>query len=256
MRRWVAMFVAVAGLAARGVSADGLGSLPDTVARIKPSIVGVGTYQADRQPAVRLMGTGFVVGDGRHALTNLHVIPGEINSAHHEVLAIFAGQGEAASVRLAEKVGEDAQHDVALIKFSDAPLPAMTLGNSDRVREGQMYAFTGFPIGAVLGLYPVTHRGLISAITPEVIPFDNSRQLTPELVSRLKEPYMVFQLDATAYPGNSGSPLYDPATGAVIGIVNKVFVSESKEAVLQHPSGISFAIPIRYARDLLLKAGL
>ena len=66
----------------------------------------------------------------------------------------------------------------------------------------------------------------------------------------------MFQLDATAYPGNSGSPLYNPDTGAVIGIVNKVFVQESKENVLQKPSGISYAIPIRYARALLAKAGL
>jgi S1-C subfamily serine protease len=135
-------------------------------------------------------------------------------------------------------------------------LPPLTLGDSDKVREGERYAFTGFPIGAVLGLYPVTHHGIVSSITPDAIPLGHSRQLTTELVRRLKDPYMVFQLDATAYPGNSGSPLYNTDTGAVIGIVNKVFVQESKEAALQHPSGISFAIPIRYARALLAKAGL
>ena len=55
----------------------------------------------------------------------------------------------------------------------------------------------------------------------------------------------VFQLDATAYPGNSGSLLYDPETGEVVGIINKLFVKESKEVVLEKPSGITYAIPVR-----------
>lgn len=232
------------------------GDLPDTVTAIKPSIVGVGTYQRTRQPAVSLRGTGFVVADGRHALTNLHVIPKIIDTPKQETLAIFAGTGENPDVRLAVLEAADTKHDLALLKFSDAPLPPLTLGDSDKVREGERYAFTGFPIGAILGLYPVTHHGIISSITPEIIPLDNSRQLTPELMRRLKKPYMVFQLDATAYPGNSGSPLYDPDTGTVIGIVNKVFVQGSKENALEKPSGISYAIPIRYAQDLLIKAGL
>ena len=230
--------------------------LADTVAVIKPSIVGVGTYQRTRQPAIRLLGTGFVVADGRHVFTNLHVIPKIIDTPKQETLAIFAGTGEDPDVRLAVLEAADTEHDLALLKFSDAPLPPLILGDSNKVREGERYAFTGFPIGAILGLYPVTHRGIVSSITPEIIPMDNSGQLTTAMVSRLKDPYMVFQLDATAYPGNSGSPLYNPDTGAVIGIVNKVFVQESKENVLQKPSGISYAIPIRYAKALLAKAGL
>jgi serine protease Do len=232
------------------------GDLADTVAKIKPSIVGVGTYQRTRQPAVSLRGTGFIVADGRHALTNLHVIPKVIDTPKKETLAIFAGTGENPEVRLAVMEAADTEHDLALLKFSDAPLAALTLGDSNKVREGERYAFTGFPIGAVLGLYPVTHRGIVSSITPEIIPADNSRELSTQLVRRLKDPYMVFQLDATAYPGNSGSPLYDPDTGVVIGIVNKTFVQGSKENALQKPSGISYAIPIRYARALLAKAGL
>ena len=230
--------------------------LADTVAVIKPSIVGVGTFERTRQPAIKLLGTGFVVADGRHVLTNLHVVPEVFDSQKQETLAIFAGTGEDPEVRLAVLEAADADHDVALLKFSDAPLPAMRLGDSSEVREGQPYAFTGFPIGAILGLYPVTHRGIISSITPAIVPQDDAGRLTVDAIRRLKDPYMVFQLDATAYPGNSGSPLYDPSTGAVIGIVNKVFVQETKEMVLQRPSGISYAIPIRYAKALLSKVGL
>jgi S1-C subfamily serine protease len=61
----------------------------------------------------------------------------------------------------------------------------------------------------------------------------------------------VFQLDATAYPGNSGSPIYDPETGEVIGIVNMVLVKGTKEAALSSPTGITYAIPSRHLKALL-----
>lgn len=254
--KWILLSIAGIELVVGVAVAGSLEELPDTVARIKPSIVGVGTFERTRRPPIELRGAGFVVGDGRHVLTNLHVIPPKLNDAKQEMLAVFAGEGEEPSVRLATQVAEDADHDVVLLKFSDEPLPPLTLGNSEQVREGQLYAFTGFPIGAVIGLYPATHRGIISAIMPVARPSDVVKQLTPELLRRLKISYDVFQLDATAYPGNSGSPLYDPVTGVVIGIVNKVVVEGGKANALKKPSGISFAVPIRYAQALLVKAGL
>ncbi|HNM56654.1 MAG TPA: S1C family serine protease, partial [Thauera aminoaromatica] len=63
--------------------------------------------------------------------------------------------------------------------------------------------------------------------------------------------FRVYQLDATAYPGNSGSPLYDPASGEVIGVLNMVFVKSTKEKVLADPSGISYAIPVEYLQRLI-----
>jgi S1-C subfamily serine protease len=62
---------------------------------------------------------------------------------------------------------------------------------------------------------------------------------------------MVFQLDATAYPGNSGSPIYDADTGEVLGIINMVLVKSTREAALSQPSGITYAIPVRHLRALL-----
>jgi S1-C subfamily serine protease len=122
--------------------------------------------------------------------------------------------------------------------------------------EGESVAFTGFPIAPVLGLYPVTHRGIVSSITPAAVAPPSSRLLDNRMIRRLEENYSVFQLDATAYPGNSGSPLYDAETGDVIGIVSSVFVKETKEKLLRDPSGISYAIPIRYAKALLARAGV
>jgi len=71
------------------------------------------------------------------------------------------------------------------------------------------------------------------------------------MLKTLQTPYDVFQLDATAYPGNSGSPLYAIDSGKVIGIINKVFVQGSKENALTHPSGISYAIPAEHIKALL-----
>jgi S1-C subfamily serine protease len=67
---------------------------------------------------------------------------------------------------------------------------------------------------------------------------------------------MIYQLDITAYPGNSGSPLYSAENGEVLGILNKVFVKESKETVLEKPSGISYAIPVKYLIQLAKREGL
>lgn len=242
--------------AAEATRLVGAESLPDTVARVKASIVGVGTYQRTGRPPARLLGTGFVVADGRHVFTNAHVVPTLPDEREQASLVVFVGSGADPEMRLATRVAEDLDHDVMLLKIAEAPLPTLTLGDSDKVREGETYAFTGFPLGAILGLYPATHHGLLAAITPIVAPLDAANQLTPALMRRLRANYDMFQLDATAYPGNSGSPLYDPATGVVIGIVNKVFVQETKESVLQKPSGISYAIPINHARELLRRAGL
>jgi len=99
---------------------------------------------------------------------------------------------------------------------------------------------------------PVTHRGIVSAITPIGIPQANSRDLDPALIRRLaNDVFRVYQLDATAYPGNSGSPLYEPASGEVLGVMNMVFVKSTKENVLSDPSGISYAIPVEYLQRLL-----
>ena len=65
------------------------------------------------------------------------------------------------------------------------PLPALRLAGGGGVVEGQEVAFTGFPIGAVLGMTPVTHRGIVSAITPIAIPQANSRDLNPALLNTI-----------------------------------------------------------------------
>jgi S1-C subfamily serine protease len=225
--------------------------LADTVAKIKNSVVAVGTYMPKRNPRAVFLGTGFAVLDGSLVVTNAHVIPAELDVNHREQIAVYFRKNNADEIILATEIAMDKEHDLAILKLQEERLPPLKLGNVSSVREGQLYAFTGYPIGMVLGLYPVTHRGIISAITPNVIPAIRSGSLNLKMLHRLKEPYNVFQLDATAYPGNSGSPLYNTETGEVIGVINKVFVQESKENVLSNPSAISYAIPINHVEKLL-----
>ena len=82
-------------------------------------------------------------------------------------------------------------------------------------------------------------------------PAEDSRAISAAQMARLRNPFNVFQLDATAYPGNSGSPVYLPGSGKVIGVINSVYVKESRESVLEKPSGISYAIPVEHVKALL-----
>ena len=195
---------------------------------------------------------GFAVGDGRLIATNAHVVPEVLDSERMEVVAIAIASGQTGVVRRAERVASDKEHDLAVLRIEGAALPALELAPNDGVREGQSIAFTGFPIGNALGLSPVTHRGIVSAITPIGIPLANARDLNPALIRRLSgERFEIYQLDATAYPGNSGSPVFDPGSGQIIGVINMVFVKRTKESVLSDPSGISYAIPVTYLRAML-----
>jgi len=227
--------------------------LVDTLAKIKPSVVGVGVYTPTGRPKNMLSGTGFVVGNGQYVITNHHVIPSKLDANLLQEIAVFVGSGKNAIVRKAELIDSSQQYDLAILKVSGPALPAMTLADGKFIAEGSYVAFTGFPIGAVLGLYPVTHRGIVASVTPTITPVSDAGQISIAMLKRLRNPYLVYQLDATAYPGNSGSALYEISSGKVIGVINKVFVQKSKEGVITNPSGITYAIPVKHVIELLKK---
>ena len=241
--------LAAATLAFSGSAAA---ALPDTVARVKRSVVGVGTHLQTRSPAIVFAGTGFVVGDGLSVITNAHVVPDTLDGTRKETLGVVVGDGAAVAFRQATLVALDREHDLAHLRLQGAPLPALSLAERDDAREGQVLAFTGFPLGMVLGLYPATHRALLAAITPVVRPSLSARGLDARAISQIQRaPFTVFQLDGTAYPGNSGSPVFDPDTGTVLAVVNMVFVKGLKETAITNPSGITYAVPASHVRALL-----
>lgn len=135
--------------------------LVKTVERIKPAIVGIGSFQKLHSPPVNFLGTGFVVEDGLHAITNAHVISDLSSNTSKGSLIIMTGKGEKPELRNATIIALDKEHDLALLRFEGTALPAMKLGDAGTIKEGKLLAFTGFPIGMVLGFYPVTHRATI-----------------------------------------------------------------------------------------------
>ena len=72
-----------------GAQSAAAAQLPDTLEKVKPAIVGIGTYQQARSPRTRFLGTGFVVADGRHVITNEHVIPELIDTQKREFIAVI-----------------------------------------------------------------------------------------------------------------------------------------------------------------------
>lgn len=232
--------------------------LPDIVERVTPSVVGVGTAFPQRAPTggkatARLLGTGFAVDYGSHhvIVTNAHVVPTELDVAGGERIAVFVGRGATAQQRFATLLRSDEKHDLALLSYAGAPLPSLLLADNTSARAGERVAFTGFPIGGALGLYAATQEGIVSAITPVARAADRGRELSAVQLARLRNPYDVYQLDAIAYPGNSGSAVYRVENGEVIGVMNSVFIKESRENLLSNPSGIAYAIPVRHLKALL-----
>jgi len=247
---WVLLVTAgLAAVAVHAAEAD----LADVVPRVKPSVLAVGSYLPTRSPAFQFRGTGFVVGDGMLVATNAHVLPDNLDVAHSEVLAVArVEEGGKINVRQVARQAVDPTHDLALLRLlGGGRLPSLALDEGATVREGQSVGFTGFPLGTALGMRPVTHRGIVSALTPIGTPQASAQNLKSGLIRRLSNSFEVLQLDATAYPGNSGSPLFDVHSGAVVGIVNMVFVKGAKETALTQPSGITYAIPAKHLRDLM-----
>lgn len=230
--------------------------LPEIIQSVKPGVVAVGTFMAIRAQQHQPRGTGFAVA-AHHVVTNAHVLPAKLDSGRKETYAIFIPAGDdRMAFHRAELVRRDDARDLALLRSEGPRLRALTLGRAGAVREGQAIAFTGFPLVGVLGLHPATHRGIVSAIAPAAIPAGSGRELSPAVIKRLREPFDIFQLDATAYPGNSGSPLYVENSGRVIGVINSVAIKKTKEAALTDPSGITYAIPVDHVRALMDAAGV
>ena len=239
-------------LAACPVHAD----VADTLVRVKPGVVGVGTFQPAGSPRARLKGTGFVVLNGQYVVSCAHIFDKVLDVEKNESHAVFVGADRQVSVRQASVLVIDRARDLIVLKLSGDPLPTLKLGDSSRVREGEQLYFTGYPIGSVLGLNPSTHRAGLAAIIPNFTPLQAASQLNARTLKQARDPYPVFELDAIAYPGNSGSPVWHPDSGEVLGVVNSVYVKGAKEAALSAPSGITYAIPSRYIHALLKSAGL
>lgn len=252
MKRRLFQAVGLCVLSLSWIGCHAWAGLAETVLRVKPSVVLVGTFKSTESPRFQLRGAGFLVARGDLVVTNAHVLPADLDKPDAPTLVVqvrLAGEWQMRSVTVLET---DALRDLTLLRMEGAPGPVLRIGDSRRVREGDSLAFMGFPIGGSLGFSHVTHRATVSTITSAALPSPSAERLKEQAIRGLRNgTFDIFQLDATAYPGNSGGPLFDPDTGEVMGVMNMVLIKNTRESALSQPSGISYAIPSRYVQALV-----
>jgi serine protease Do len=255
----------------RGAAAQ---DLPALIDKARPSVLPLGTWSATDSPRFGFRGTGFVVGDGTLVVTNYHVLPPNFvleplaasgTSAPDtgpRLVALTSRNETTGQFRRLRVVATDRWRDLALLQVADGPspsampaLPALPLAPARTAREGQAVLLLGYPIAGVLGFALVSHRGIVSSIVSAALPAPSAASLDARAVAQIRQGnFELLQLDATAYPGNSGGPLVDAASGQVLGVVNMVLVKNSRESALAAPSGISYAVPVAYVHELMKTA--
>jgi len=163
------------------------------------------------------VGSGVIIDDRCHVLTNNHVV----EEAHKLKITLTDGRVFNGIVK-----GTDEATDLAVVKLdSTETLPCATLGNSDNLKIGQIVIAIGNPYGLTGG--PTVTAGIVSSLNRK-IQFDKG---VLELI----------QTDAAINPGNSGGPLVD-TNGQVIAI---------NTAKMPYAHGIGFAVPINTAKSVL-----
>lgn len=233
-------------------------TLPDLIDRSRQAVVAVGTFNATDSPRFAFRGSGFIVGDGRMVVTCSHVIPSPLEKELAILVPATGNASGAPQLRMVKLARRDATHDLAILTLAEdqtlvTRLPLASLEeNEPVVREGAAVAVMGYPLGTGLGVSLVTHRGIVAAITRVALPAPTAGGLSERAIRQLREGQVEFlQLDMTAYPGNSGGPLLDIRTGRVVGVLNMVALKGTRESALSTPTGISYAVPVKYLTPLL-----
>jgi serine peptidase DegS len=170
-----------------------------------------------RRRVERSLGSGVIVDDQGHIVTNHHVI------ANADEVRVQVADGRTAVARI---VGRDPDTDLAVLKVDLTGLPVMPLGRSDRLKVGDVVLAIGDP----LGLSQTVTHGIVSA---------TSRQQLG--VATLED---FIQTDAPINFGNSGGALVD-TNGELIGI-NTAIIAKNLGV-----EGIGFAIPVNMVRGVL-----
>jgi S1-C subfamily serine protease len=163
-------------------------------------------------------GSGFVIDNDGHILTNFHVVE---NARQVEVTTSDKKKYKA------QIIGTDPAHDLAVIQIPAKNVPRAEIGDSKNLVVGQKV----FAIGNPFGLNGTMTRGIISSIRSVRGP----RGFIDEAI----------QTDAAINPGNSGGPLLN-SHGQVIGINSMIFTGGVEQS-----AGIGFAIPINTAKSVL-----
>jgi len=248
VRSWLRLALIVCGLAGLSLPApaqpsSALSSLEKVSAsyqelarHVNPAVVQVharsygglqGSAGSTRLSEQRSSGSGVFVDSTGYLVTNAHVVenahtiqielPGPQQATPGEQ-SILRPRGE---ILKATVVGTDAETDVAVLKADltadRGRVPALSFGNSDELRAGQLV----FAFGSPRGLKNSVSTGVVSA---------TARQLRPE------SPMIYVQTDAPINPGSSGGPLVN-ASGEIVGLNTLIYSSDGGN------EGLGFAAP-------------
>ena len=208
------------------------GSVADVARRVGPAVVSIAVKSPDEFD----IGSGVVIDSDGDVLTNNHVVAGAADGKG-EIVVTFSDEATAR----ARIVGRDPVSDLAVIKVPNDQLTVARLGNSDALAVGAPV----IAIGSPLGLQGTVTAGIVSALNRPVHASSDDGSADAYLDA--------IQTDAAINPGNSGGALVNGA-GAVIGINSAGRFSASDGSGGQIPiSGIGYAIPINYARQIALE---
>ena len=199
--------------------------------KVGPSVVSIKTTQEVKARTPRGVvpfdmsggGSGVVITPDGYILTNSHVVN------NTKGLEVSLSDRRSLSAQL---IGQDADADLAVIRIPASGLPTAELGDSEKLKVGQLVIAIGNPFG----FQATVTAGVVSATGRTM------RSQTGRLIEN------IVQTDAALNPGNSGGPLVD-SRGRVVGI---------NTAIIQYAQGICFAIPVNTARwvaGLLIKDG-
>lgn len=217
------------------VQAQALPSFADLVEKLQPSVVNISTthkpqedssneemlgiestnprikdYFNPQNPQQLSLGSGFIIDGDGYIITNNHVID------QAEEITVTLADNRQLTARL---VGRDGKTDIALIKVeASEKLPAVKLGDSDKIRVGDWVLAIGNPFG----LGGSVTAGIVSAKSRDIEagPYDN-----------------FIQTDASINQGSSGGPMFN-LDGEVIGINTAIFSTNGGSM------GIGFAVPV------------
>lgn len=210
------------------------------VERVSPSVVTVGISQTRRGGDIfefnpfdpfsspgrgatieQDIGSGFIISEDGLVVTNKHVV--SVSNAKYRVITADDKSYDVV------KIYRDPDSDLAIIKINATDLTPIEMGDSDKIKVGQM----AIAIGTALGEFRNTVTvGVISGVGRGITagdPFASSAE-------RLDN---VIQTDAAINPGNSGGPLLNSA-GQVIGV---------NTAVSAEGQSIGFALPINTVKE-------
>ena len=204
-------------------------SIVNAVEKVSKSVVNIASVRMMQDQLFRVfpvqgVGSGIIIDDKGHILTNNHVIDGS------DRLRVTLGDSKQVSAKV---VGTDEETDLAVVRAEPLEINSndavkfqpVNLGNSEELKVGQIVMAVGNPFGLTGG--PTVTAGIISSLNRNV-QFENG---ILELV----------QTDAAINPGNSGGPLIN-TKGEVVAI---------NTAKIPYGQGIGFAVPINTVKSIL-----